>query len=67
MKLYCDYVVETMNQLIEEAGGMRKLSRILKIDVSIISKTANGKLIPTPDTFGKWIGRNITTKLYIEE
>lgn len=67
MKLYCDYVQETMKQLIKEAGGVRKLSRILDLDAAIISKTASGKLTPTPDTFGKWIGHDITAKLYIDE
>ena len=67
MKLYADYVKEKMNEMISEVGGVRELARKIELDPAIVSKVANGQLIPKPKTFSKWTGENVIVNLYVQD
>ena len=65
LKLYSTYVKETITKMVKDAGGMRKLEKIIGVNHGQISRVISGKYVPSPQTFIKWTGRDIL--LYVDE
>lgn len=69
LKEYESYVMEYMNDVIAKFGGVRETARAYGVDPAVICKMRNGKYVPSPKTFSKITGKEITTKtiIYVEE